>query len=110
MKPRIRGYNPTDRELAAWVRDMEDFARNAEDRDVVTGSWNSANAPITVATPNISTTPSEVRLLRATSDGGATFVSGAPISWNWDRQRLSISAIGTLTSSTDYDLVLAVVR
>jgi hypothetical protein len=105
--PKLTGYGPQDRELASWVRGVEAFAKAIVDITRVACEWNSDNAPLSVRT-SLSVMPSSVLLLSATT-GTGTLISGAPVTWSWNNGSIVISAIGTLTASTDYDLVLGVV-
>lgn len=104
---KLRAYSPTDRAHEAWVRDV---AAAIEDAAIeVAFRWNSDSAPVRVTTP-LTRTPSEVRVARATSDDEATWISGPAITWAFDGRALVVSAIDVLTSSTDYDVTLTVVR
>jgi hypothetical protein len=100
----IRAYEPPDAKLAARLRDME-AAIDALQPKRATFRWNSASAPVRVLT-TLTRTPSSVHVESATADGGATKISGAAITWSYDGQSVIVSAIGTLSSSTDYDVVL----
>jgi hypothetical protein len=104
---KIRAYSPTDRAHEAWVRDVTAALEDAE--STVAFRWNSDAAPVRVIT-KLATRPFEVRVARATADGGATQISGAAITWAYDGGTLIVAAIGTLTASTDYDVTLTVVR
>jgi hypothetical protein len=104
---KLPAFSPADRELASWVRAVVAFARSSLEMTRITVGWNSDAAPLTVLT-TLTTRPSAVLLLSATT-GTGTMITGAPITWSWDDGSIVISAIGTLTASTDYDLVLGVV-
>ena len=107
MTTKLTAYNAPDRQLAAWIRSVEAFVRSVAQTVRIEATWNDDNAPVTVRTA-LTVTPSSVQLLSATT-GTGTMISGAPITWTWDDGSIVISAIGTLSASTDYDLVLGVV-
>ena len=110
MIPPIKQYRDPDRERDAWVRDVRARFDAIKIESRATFTWNSDDAPVDVLT-TLSAAPVGVRVIDAT-DGTGTHVGGCAITWSWDgsTRRVRVSAIGTLTSSTTYTVVLGMVQ
>lgn len=102
----IPSWEPKERDHASWVRAVTAELLDVEKR--VTFLWNSASAPISVRS-GVSVRPAAVRVIDASTELGA-HIGGAAISWTWDNGAIVISAIGTLTASTDYTVVIGLER
>lgn len=98
-------FNPKDRELANWTRAVA-AAVGAEEKRI-TFDWNSDDAPLSVRS-TLTRMPAGLRVIDAVTSTGA-HVSNAAISWTWDNGTIVVSAIGTLTASTDYTVMIGVV-
>lgn len=105
MSIKVPSYDPKDREFASWARAVTASLNDIEKR--VTFAWNSDDAPVSVRS-GVVTLPAAIRVLDAKTDLGA-HVGGAAISWTWDNGTIVISAIGTLTASTDYTVTIGLV-
>lgn len=102
---KIPSYDPKDREQATWVRAVT-AALNDNER-TIEFDWNSDNAPVSVRS-GLTVVPVGLRVIDAVTSLGA-HVSSVPISWTWDNGSIVVSAIGTLTASTDYTVTIGVV-
>lgn len=67
--------------------------------------WNDANAAPRVSTGGAKR-PLALLVLCARATEGGDVISGAPVTWRWDGTACVISAIGGLSTSTDYTVTL----